>query len=95
MTDETSSRVDGWAAIQNYGALSNGRTIALVATDGRVDWWPLPTMDAPPAFTALLDPVRGGYLELRPEDPFGVTRRYVGDSQVLETTFTPSAAASK
>ncbi len=87
MSDETSSRIDGWAPIQNYGALSNGRTIALVATDGQIDWWPLPTMDAPPVFTALLDPIRGGYLELRPEDPFEVTRRYVGDSQVLETTF--------
>ena len=87
MSDDTSARVDGWAPIQNYGALSNGRTIALVATDGQIDWWPLPTMDAPPAFTALLDPVCGGHLELRPDDPFEVTRRYTGDSQVLETTF--------
>jgi GH15 family glucan-1,4-alpha-glucosidase len=82
------SRLDGWAAIEDYGALSNGRTIALVATDGQIDWWPLPRMDTPPVFNAILDPQEGGYLELRPDDDaFTTTRRYVGDSQVLETTF--------
>jgi GH15 family glucan-1,4-alpha-glucosidase len=85
--DVVSPRVDGFAAIQDYGALSNGRTVALVATDGQIDWWPLPTMDAPPVFAALLDPVGGGHLQLRPDAPFTATRRYVGDSTVLETTF--------
>jgi GH15 family glucan-1,4-alpha-glucosidase len=84
----TSTRSDGWAPIEGYGALSNGQTIALVATDGQIDWWALPTMDAAPVFGGLLDPARGGHLKLRPDDDkFTVTRRYVGDSQVLETTF--------
>ena len=35
------------------------RTVALVATDGRIDWLPLPELDAVPAFAALLDATLG------------------------------------
>jgi len=87
VTGWTPTRIDGWAPIEQYGLLSNGRTVALVAGDGRIDWWPLPTTDAPPVFAALLDPDAGGRIELRPEVPFTVTREYAGDSNVLLTTF--------
>ncbi len=83
-----SGRVDGWAPIGQYAVIGNGRTVALIAADGRIDWWPLPAMDAPPVFAALLDPEHGGHLQLEPEDDYTVSRRYVGDSNVLETTFT-------
>ena len=66
---------------------SNGRTVALVAPDGQIDWWPLPMMDSPPVFAAILDPDHGGYLEVRPDDGSPSTRRYIGDTKVLETTF--------
>jgi GH15 family glucan-1,4-alpha-glucosidase len=81
-------RRDGYVAIEDYAALGDGRTVALVAPDGRIDWWPLPTIDAPPAFAAILDPVDGGYLALAPRDPtYAVTRRYLPDTNVLETTY--------
>jgi GH15 family glucan-1,4-alpha-glucosidase len=84
----TGRRTEGYVPIEDYALLGDGRTIALVAGDGRVDWWPVPTLDSPPAFAAVLDPENGGYLDLRPAaDEFTTTRRYVPGTNVLETTF--------
>ncbi len=81
--------VDGFAPIGSYGVLGDGRGTALVAEDGSVDWWAVPRLDSAPAFAALLDPERGGFLRLRPVAVDAtVTRRYVPDTNLLETTFT-------
>ena len=81
--------------IGSYAALGDGRTVALVAADGRVDWWSLPRMDAPPGFAALVDPSRGGYIEMTPEEPFEVSRRYADGTNVLETTFHTRAGSAR
>ncbi|HWB67163.1 MAG TPA: trehalase-like domain-containing protein, partial [Mycobacteriales bacterium] len=80
-------RRDGYLPIECYAALGDGRTVALVGLDGQIDWWPLPTLDAPPAFGALLDPADGGHVALRPTGEFTTSRRYIEDTNVLETTF--------
>jgi GH15 family glucan-1,4-alpha-glucosidase len=77
----------GYAPIESYAAIGDGRTVALVASDGRIDWWPVPALDAPPTFAALLDPDRGGFIELTPTQPYEASRRYLRDTNVLETTF--------
>ena len=87
MTPRNPQRTHGFAPIADYGILTNGHTVALAGLDGRIDWWPLPALDSPPTFAALLDPAAGGYLELAPRDPYTAAHRYVGDSNVLETTF--------
>ena len=81
---------DGYSPLAGYAAIGDGRTVALVAMDGRIDWLPVPAIDDSPMFAALLDAEHGGSLSLSPVDEARVRRRYVPDTNVLETTWTTS-----
>ena len=73
--------------IKDYAVIGNGRSAALVSNRGSIDWLCWPRFDSSPIFGALIDRQIGGHWFIRPAQDYKCSRRYVDNTNVLETTF--------
>jgi GH15 family glucan-1,4-alpha-glucosidase len=77
----------GYLPIEEHGIVGDLRTVALVGTDGTVDWYCPSRFDAPSLFGALLDARKGGYFSLFSRTSGRPKQLYLPDTNILVTRF--------
>jgi GH15 family glucan-1,4-alpha-glucosidase len=74
--------------IENYGVIGNMKSIALVGTNGSIDFLCYPNFDSPTVFAALLDDKRGGRFQIEPRlTDMRIRQLYLPDTNILLTRF--------
>ncbi len=74
--------------IEDYGLIGDCTTAALVGRNGSIDWLCWPRFDRDACFAALLGNADHGRWSLSPaKKEFTTTRRYRGETMLLETEF--------
>ncbi|MEO6125519.1 MAG: glycoside hydrolase family 15 protein [Ilumatobacteraceae bacterium] len=87
MTKTSTGSDHRYRPIGDYALLSDCHSSALVNSEGSIDWACLRRFDAGSTFARILDFDRGGFFAISPMGTsVGRSRRYVGDTMVLETT---------
>jgi GH15 family glucan-1,4-alpha-glucosidase len=74
--------------IENYGVIGDLHTVALVGTDGSIDFMCFPHFDSPSIFAAMLDAEKGGHFKLAPIlNDAKHKQLYLPDTNMLLTRF--------
>jgi GH15 family glucan-1,4-alpha-glucosidase len=74
--------------IAEHGLIGDLHTVALVGTDGTIDWYCCPRFDSPSVFGAILDADHGGLFRIFPDcDGWSSKQLYLPDIAVLITRF--------
>ena len=83
--------------IASYALIGDCHAAALVSRTGGIDWCCLPRFDSGSCFGRLLDREHGGHCTIAPIDAgeSAATRRYLGETLVLETTFRTAAGEAR
>jgi GH15 family glucan-1,4-alpha-glucosidase len=83
--------------IEDYAIVGDCETAALIAINGSIDWLCWPRFDSGACFAALLGGSEHGRWLIAPKDETTtrVTRRYLGNSLILVTTFESTTGAAE
>ncbi|KYH23946.1 glycosyl hydrolases family 15 [Halalkalicoccus paucihalophilus] len=91
MTSRDSNRVqsndEGYKPLEEYGIIGNLETVALVGSDGAIDWCCFPHVESSSIFARILDDQRGGHFTVQPTRSFEAVQEYVDRTNVLQTRF--------
>ena len=80
--------IDGYLPIAEHGLVGDLHTVALVGTNGTIDWYCCPAFDSPSVFGSILDKNTGGFYALRPTAGEWTSKQlYFPDTNVLITRF--------
>ncbi|MCJ2134371.1 glycoside hydrolase family 15 protein [Methylobacterium sp. J-026] len=74
--------------ISDYALIGDTHSCALIARDGSIDWLCWPRHDSPALFVKLLDDETGGACSVAFDGLTGTARRYLPETNILETSFT-------
>jgi GH15 family glucan-1,4-alpha-glucosidase len=82
--------------IESYGMIGDMHTVALVGTNGSIDWLCVPNFDSPSVFAAILDQRKGGRFKIATIGN-DVTRKqfYWPETNVLTTRFLGADGAAE
>ena len=82
------SAANSYLPIAEHGLIGDLHSVALVGTDGTIDWYCCPRFDSPSVFASILDARRGGFYRLAPGDEGWTSQQlYFPDTNVLITRF--------
>jgi GH15 family glucan-1,4-alpha-glucosidase len=74
--------------ISEHGLIGDLHSVALVGTDGTIDWYCCPRFDSPSVFGSILDRRHGGYFRVAPDrDDVAAKQLYLPETNVLVTRF--------
>jgi GH15 family glucan-1,4-alpha-glucosidase len=76
--------------IADHGVIGDLRTVALVGTNGTIDWYCPGRFDAPSVFGSILDSEKGGFYRIAPVAACTTKQLYFPDTNVLMTRFLSS-----
>ena len=85
-SDHTASPGE-YLPIADHGLVGDLHSVALVGTNGTIDWFCCPAFDSPSVFGSLLDASRGGFFALGAAVPARTRQFYIPDTNVLITRF--------
>ena len=89
------SREGKYPPISDYAFISDCHLSALVSRTGSIDWCCMPRIDSASCFGRLLDWDKGGYCLIAPVEKAGISRCYLENTLVLETTFLAGEAKAR